>query len=391
MVAAHLLRSATLAWLAVTLGACASGPDVPSAAFGRRAEPPEAGAATATPTDAAADTDTAGKPAIQDADAPQPSARDDRERALRALLATAADPTGAALELAELLTAREAPDEALAVVESALARRQSASLRVARVDLLRDLGQRHLAVAELRTVVTDLTVPATPPDLLFDLAELEWLEGNRAAARTALDALVAQHAATDWFLANKRQVTSLRDEVATAAMPRRIRVRDLFGNLRGAPSAVTRVKTLEGLVGDPSATSSAASSPASSAAAEPGRAARAVAIALGDESPAVRTRAVQLAAPEPDVASAFCAAALVDPSPLVRRAAVVRTEELLGAAAVPVLLTALATEADPACFRALHEALGRRTALDRTIDLDDPADPAQRQATLEAWRAACSP
>lgn len=383
VVAAHLLRSATLAWLTVTLAGCASGPDVPSAAFGRRAASPEAGAAT--PADAAAD--TAGKPAVQDADAPQPSARDDRERALRALLATAADPTGAALELAELLTAREAPDDALTVIDAALARRQSASLRVARVDLLRDLGRRHLAVAELRTVVTDLTVPATPPDLLFDLAELEWLEGNRAAARTALDALVAQHAATDWFLANKRQITSLRDEVATAAKPRRIRVRDLFGNLRGAPSAVTRVKTLEGLVGDPSATSSAGSS----AAAEPGRAARAVAIALGDESPAVRTRAVQLAAPEPDVASAFCAAALVDPSPLVRRAAVVRTEELLGAAAVPVLLTALATEADPACFRALHEALGRHTALDRTVELDDAADPAQRQATLDAWRAACSP
>lgn len=389
-VGANPPRYPTLALLVGLLVGCAGQPKASASAFGRPTsllDVPETRAKTDQPTAVEASALVPGKSAADApvADIPLADTPGDGlavEARLREQVASAGDPTGPALELAERLVAREDLVGALAAVDAALARRHTVSLRVARADLLRDLGQRHLAVAELRTLVDDLTIPATPPDCLFELAELEWLEGNQLAATKALDALIGQHGATDWFLANQPQLAALRREVAAGGAPQRIRLRDLLGSLRGAPSPMTRLRILEGLVANES----------------PGqgnpndhRAVRAIAIALGDESPAVRARAVQLAQPEPADIAAFCAAGLADEAPLVRRAAIVRSEELQGRDCVVSLLTRLAAEDDPDCFRNLHEALQRQVTPTPTIVLDDPADADQRRATVAAWRLSCSP
>jgi Flp pilus assembly protein TadD len=123
---------------------------------------------------------------------------------LRQELATAEDPTASALELAGFLAAEERHEEALAVVQQAETRSPDPRLRVARAGLQRDLGRRHLALAELETLVRERGAKALHPGLLYEVAELNWLEGNGAQALANLREIDQVHGDDPWCLDHRR-------------------------------------------------------------------------------------------------------------------------------------------------------------------------------------------
>lgn len=298
------------------------------------------------------------------------------EAALRRSLAQAEDPTEAALELLARLTAGERFEEALAVLDTALARQRTSVLRVARAGVLRDLGRRHLAVAELRSLRREEGQAALHPSLLCELAELEWLEGDAAGAVATLRQLADVHGNDAWTIAHRDEWQALAAAAQNGGVPSRMRARDLLGNLRGAPRATERVAVLEQLcatTGQPDDEHTALRE-------------HAIAIALGDESAPVRARAVQLAVPGPEWTVEFCRTALADESPLVRQAAAKRTEALLGQGAGSLLLECLEKEADPSAFLAVHAALAQ--ALRTTDDLSptQAATPSERADAVARWR-----
>ncbi len=288
------------------------------------------------------------------------------------------------LELAGDLCASERHTEALQVLDHAIANDPSWALSVARAGVLRDLGRRHEALAVLRGVCAATDPAELHPGLWFERAELEWLEGHRQDAADALRTLEIAHASHPWVLANAGQLGGLRDEVATLQAPNRMRVRDLLGNLRGAPQAAVRMRTLDFLA-RPVAADATAQVRTDAARLR----ARAVAIAAGDESAAVRARAVQLADPEPEIREALCREALADPDPLVRSMGARRTVELAGTAAPALLVAALAKEADPPTFLRLHEALSQLVADAPPFGAGDEADAERRSRLVAAWRQRC--
>lgn len=350
-------RGLPAAALVSLLAACVGSPAAPpSRGFGGAAAAPagtaplEAQPGTRTAATAAAVAGVPGLgPANDEAAEPDDDDRED-ERTWREALASAPDPTGPALALAELLAAQERHVEAVAAVDVARRRSDAPALLVARAGLLRDLGQRHEAVAALRALVAAQGPAALHPALLYELAELEWLEGDGAAAQATLRTLAAVHAEHPWTAQSERERLALAVALARGSRPDQLRVRDLLGNLRGAPLVVERLAVLDRL---------AAGSGLDGAAAAAIRE-RAVAIAAGDDSPAVRTRAVQLAVPpDRDAAVAFCAAALADDAPLVRRAAARRVVDLLGGDGAGLLRECMAVEPDEHVVRELREALAQ--------------------------------
>jgi len=298
------------------------------------------------------------------------------ERSLRQELATAEDPTASALELAGLLAAKERHDEALAVVQQAETRSQDPSLRVARAGLQRDLGRRHLALAELEALVRERGARALHPGLLFEVAELNWLEGNGGQALANLRDIGQLHGDDPWCLEHQPQLRELAAEIQRGRGPQRVRVVDLLGNLRGAPNASTRIAVLEQLSrtasGDEDATAELL--------------ARAVEIASADAAPVVRARAVQLARPSAETAAEVCETALADEATIVRQFAAVRAVELLGPASAYLLLDCLAKEQDPATFAALHEALKRLGKKAPQLPVGGGETAEGRQKIVAAWR-----
>ncbi|MBL8754672.1 MAG: hypothetical protein JNK15_15315 [Planctomycetes bacterium] len=335
---------------------CAAGErTAPPHAFARVAEPlpraePTPGSAGVAPSKVSHA--TAGRPVV--APAPDASAGweagttpdpRDRERDLRHELALATDPTAAAIELAAWLARDERHAEALQVVDTARTRSNHHDLRILRADLLRDLGQRHAAVAELRALRTELGVDRMPPELLFDLAELEALEGNHPAAAATLQVLGTVHARDPWVVDATAKRQALAAEIA-GGRPTTVKVRDVLGNLRGAPFADDRLQALERLVrvrlGDDQDDSIHQ---------------LAVVIALGDPAEAVRAHAVAHADPVPDQRLEFLAAALADSSSLVRRRALSRAVDWRQDGTVPLLLAWLDRETDAATFVQVCDAL----------------------------------
>ena len=295
------------------------------------------------------------------------------ETTLRRELAAASDPAPAALELMGLLCDLERHQEALAVADAALRRTEAPELVVARAGVLRDLGQRHEAVAVLLALRSQHGDKALHPGLLFELAELQVLEGAPAAARATLAALRQVHADDSWLLTAAPQLQALEGELERPGGPLQVRIRDLLGNLRGAPSPYVRQIALEQLL--------AAELPDS---ARLPLQAQVVAIGVGDESPAVRARTLQLAPLQPAAMAELLSAALQDPAPLVRAAAAGRAAGCLGSAGIAVLRDQLATETDPATFTALHAAL-RELEPGRPPLSFGAADTAAGRAAAAAW------
>lgn len=315
----------------------------------------------------------------------------DLERSLREQLAAAPDPTSYALELAGLLADLERHREALAMLVGVRQRLAAAGraadpvLRVAIAGAHRDLGQRHLAVAELEALLAERGALGLHPALLFETAELQWLEGKAGAAVATLAELRRGYADSDWLAHQAGAVQQLELDIANRTAPTRVRLRDLFGNLRGATEAFVRLRTLEELVrlaGEPAeATADGATGEPRVAAVGP----MALAIAFGDADGLVRARAVQLTGPV-EAPEQFCRTALADADARVRTAAIAKAVAWLGAASRPLLLAALANEADPATFRACHEALVGVVGNGPPLASGGEAQAQARQATVAAWR-----
>jgi hypothetical protein len=301
------------------------------------------------------------------------------EHSLRQELATANDPTASALELAGFLAAAERHDEAIAVVQQAETRSQDPRLRVAHAGLQRDLGRRHLALAELEALVRDRGARDLNPGLLFEVAELNWLEGNGAQALANLREIDQVHGGDPWCLEHRQQLTDLAAEIQSGRGPQRVHARDLLGNLRGAPHASTRIAMLEQLANGATGAEDATGE----------LRARAAAIASGDAAPVVRARAVQLARPSAETAAEFCEAALADEATIVRQFAAARAVELLGPASAFLLLDCLAREDDPATFAALHEALKRCGKAAPQLPVGGGETAEGRQKIVAAWREQC--
>lgn len=316
--------------------------------------------------------------AVEPADAAlaAPAPRE-READLRRELATAVDPTAAALELAALLTQFERCAEALAAIDAARMRVPSPALRVARAGVLRDLGQRHLAVAELRALRRELGAAAMHPHLLFELAELEWLEGDGQGTQQTLRELATTHGDDEWTKTHRAAREELMTACQVAERPRRLAIRDLLGNLRGAPLATERLAVLEQLVRgaglEPAARSELRG--------------KAVAIALVDEAEAIRARAVQLAEVPLDDLAEFCQEALADASPMVRQFAMQRCRELPRELAIPLLLHHLAGESCWPVWQAARGTLQSWHPSLAPLSTQSVATAEDRQQVLAAWRA----
>jgi hypothetical protein len=303
------------------------------------------------------------------------------ERSLRDQLATATDPVPAALELADLLSALERHREALAVVDVALQRNDDPSLQVCRAGLLRDLGRRQEAVAALLALAQAHGPAAMHPGLLFECAEMQWLLADADAAGATLGALLEAHAADPWCATNRAALDGLAAELEARGTAPRARVRDLLASLRGNGTVSDRIRLLGDLV---------ALADGESGGRRQHLRTRALAIAAGDESPAVRARAVQLADPPPEEGEAFCRAALEDAAAIVRRFAAERVPECAPAAATRLLLDALQDEADPDAVAAMHAALARLVPGGPVLVPRDETDAAAREHVATAWRQRCS-
>ncbi len=269
------------------------------------------------------------------------------ERELREAFAAAPDLDQPAHELAAFLAADERHAEALVVVELALQRGGGESLQIVRAGLLRDLGQRHEALATLEALLAagaDLH-----PGLRLEVAELAWLEGQDEAARRIVAELQAAPGHAAWLHAAPVEARRLLAAIAAGDGVHRMRVRDLLGNLRGAPLASERIAALERLLDqsglDPTAYDAVAE--------------HALTIALHDASPAVRASAVRGAPERNGLAADACAVGLADTDALVRTVASERAAAVLAGDALPALVAALAVETDAAAFGALHAVVRR--------------------------------
>ena len=304
---------------------------------------------------------------------PAPAAETDAptEAELRDQLRSAADPTPAALQLVRVLDAEERLPEALAVLDQALARRPvDPLLEVARAGVLRDLGRRAEAVAALRALLERAGPAKMHPGLLFELAEVEFVEGEAAAAKATLNSLRQEHADDPWLRGSAAELALLQSQVDGGGRPVRLCSRDLLGNLRGSADAAERARALEqllplgGLV-----------------------AARAQAIAAADRAPEVRAAAVRQCVVDGAVLPEMIAVALADPEPSVRRAAAARARELPVQQAIDLLLPTLAAEQDPETFAALDGALRASAGAGPEVTAAAAADPAARSAVVSAWRS----
>jgi len=291
------------------------------------------------------------------------------EATLRSRLANDVDPSAAALELVWRLQREERHGEALYVVETALRRRpQVMPLEATRAGLLRDLGRRHEAVAALVVLRAAVGVGNMHPGMLFELAELQWLEGDGQAGQQTLAGLVEHHAEHGWTSSRTVDLAEL-ERALRAPAPDRMSMRDLLGNLRGCPDSLERLGAFEALV----------------ALGGEGRV-RAEAVMLDDRDPLLRARGVSQANVRPAVLAGFCAAALTDSESLVRAAGAARTSGLPPAEAAALLLPVMAAETSAEAFCVMHAVLRQVSGIGNDLSTNAATDPARRAAVLAEWR-----
>ncbi|MFM1872209.1 MAG: hypothetical protein RL398_1631 [Planctomycetota bacterium] len=328
--ASELVLVGELVLASVCLGACNA---APTSASGMRP-----GAATApVPTGIV---DVAPIPA---ASAPEPARvvpPEDSSQAEQLLLVL--DQVGA-------LVAEERHLEALAMLDRSLAAEPAPQWLAARAAVLRSLGRREAALTQLDALVDAVGPAELHPGILFERAELAWVCGRRAAATAALTQLLRTHAGAPWLVRHAEELDGLAAELQQAKHAGRMRVGDLLGDLRGAPSVEVRTAAfLRAVEADAAGAEGLA----------PGELlARAVGIAAGDPEPHLRALAVRHADPDPAALAEFCALALADPSPLVRSVAVQRAVALPRDTAATLLVAAMQAAPTVELHLQLHEAL----------------------------------
>jgi hypothetical protein len=292
------------------------------------------------------------------------------EAELRARLARDDDPTDAAIELARLLDREDRQTEALLAIDAALRRATGPVLQIARAGVLRDLGRRSEALAQLTAVADGPAGGRLQPSLLFEWAELAALEDDLGLARRALRRLDAAPGAAAFAQERQTELDALRQALAAGTRLVPVRVRDVLGELRGNSDPAARraaFLALFALGGDPART--------------------AVAAILDDPDPELRSLGVRSAqVPAASVAD-FCAVALSDPAPAVRRAGAERAAVLPAAEAAALLLPTMASEADAAAFVAMHATLQKITGTGAELTAAAAADPALRASLVAQWRA----
>ncbi len=247
---------------------------------------------------------------------------------------------------------------------------------MARADLLRDMGRRHEALAVMRGVRESLGAAAIAPQVLFEFAELERLEGDRAAARRTLASIRELHGEAAWTRANDSRLALVDGQLAAGEPVRAMAARDLLGNLRGAPQPAERLAALRALLDGAYGDADRALAVRE----------RAITIALGDDSEPVRLAGVEAWTYDAAIGRDFVALALCDASPRVRRAAVVHAANLPTAAASALLLARMSQEADVEVFLALHDGLRAAAGGGAAITPLDAATAAGRAAVVDRWR-----
>lgn len=350
------------------------------------AKPPAGGAVEAIAEDpAAAVVSLPAPPAAEPS--PTEVADDGRgeERTLRNAFANATDVTEPALKLASFLVRKERYPEARHVLDQAIdripadQRAASSDLRLARAGLLRDVARNDLAMVELRAVVRERGRSRVAPGTLFELAQVEWLAGEREAANVTMRDLLRLHVDSAFLVDNAAWLREwhVRIENRTVADDGG-ELRDAFALLRAAPVVTGRMRILDALARPQ------ASGP------DDGRRPvrlRAIGIACADESPAVRTRAVQLADANGLDNLVFWRAAMADDSPLVRRFGAYGAARQHGERAAGALLRAMADEQDPSAFAGMHAAMAR------ALSVDAPPCAAEneegRSNAVAMWRKQC--
>lgn len=289
--------------------------------------------------------------------------------------ATEADAVEELLDVAATLADVELHADALRSLDASV---HAADLRVAmaRADLLRDLGRRHDALAAMRGVRDRLGAAAIDPRVLFEIAELERLEGERASARRTIAAIRELHGDAAWTRANGARLAVVDGQLAAGEPVRAMSARDLLGNLRGAPEPVERLAALRSLLDGASADTVEAASVRE----------RAVTIALGDDAEPVRLAGVEAWTFDAAIGRDFVALALCDASPRVRRAAVAHAGHLPPAAAAALLFARMNQEEDVEVFLALHDGLRAAAGGGAAITPLDAATAAGRAAVVDRWR-----
>lgn len=263
--------------------------------------------------------------------------------------------------------------EALRLLEDAISRLGPApELSAARAGVLRDVGKRSEAHREL-VGLRDRDEGSFGPGLWFELAELSCAVGDFDCAAAALAVLRSSVPGASFVKEREADVRALDRCVAKREAPRAVRVRDLLGDLRGAPDAARRLSALRMLETQAVGVRDLAHR-----------------IAVGDVDGAVRAAAVAGTRLESDQQAEFCAVALTDRDPRVRQAGCMRASELPSSERVPLLLAALAAESDPATFAVLDAGLcGGTTFLPADAGKAENADyrasiVSQRRARMDA-------
>jgi len=334
--------------------------------------PAAGGSAAASDADAGAGMLAGAREAVE-----PPLSERERERRLRAAFADAAEPTEAALHLAGFLAQRERIDEALFVVDRALERERSMELRIARAGLLRDLADVAGAAQQLRDLVRELGTAGCAPGTLFELAQVDWLAGHRDDARAVLRALQDTWAGNAWLVENRDAIDELRRSIEEDKVHNAMGVRDLLALLRTAPQVTSRIKLLERIATPTGEAADAERLPLRL---------RAIAISGADESPAVRSRGLQLAAANGVLDPDYWRAALADEAALPRKIAARSCARTLADDAIELLAARLAIETDTSVAGVLHKQLARLCGASPPTTFDLGTAEGRAEAAAH-WRA----
>ena len=282
------------------------------------------------------------------------------------------------LRLASFLAASERFDEALHVLDMMLSSRRTSSVLVARAGVFRDLARSDAAMSDLEEVVRRRGRAGVTAGTLFELVQVQWLAGATIEAAKTMDDLLRLHVDSEFLARNRARVDDWHVRVQRPeGLVESGDLRDAFALLRAAPQVTARLQMLDALAPEVIADDERREVRL-----------RAIAVACGDDSAAVRTRSVQLAAVAGISAPAFWRAAVADADRMVRRAAANACVKLKRRDFGQLLLAAIEVEPDPDVFLALHVSLGKLLGVPPTSC--DPHKSEDRQRAILHWRRQCA-
>ena len=249
---------------------------------------------------------------------------------------------------------------------------------MARAGVFRDLARSDAAMSDLEEVVRRRGRAGVTAGTLFELVQVQWLAGATSEAAKTMDDLLRLHVDSEFLARNRARVDDWHVRVQRPeGLVESGDLRDAFALLRAAPQVTARLQMLDALAPEVIADDERREVRL-----------RAIAVACGDDSAAVRTRSVQLAAVAGISAPAFWRAAVADADRMVRRAAANACVKLKRRDFGQLLLAAIEVEPDPDVFLALHVSLGKLLGVPPTSC--DPHKSEDRQRAILHWRRQCA-